>query len=68
MSTSSDDKSVETRVSGVLAFVGSAALYFFVTDSVFAGANVDVRWLLVLFVPTGLAMIFLPRVWWLQKH
>jgi len=68
MSKSVNEKALETRVGGVIVLIGSAFLYFFVTDTNFMATDVDARWLLVLFIPTGLAMILFPRVSWLQKR
>ena len=68
MSDPADNKALETRIGGIFVLLGSAFLFFFVTDTVFMATDVDVRWLLVVFVPTGLAMIIFPRVSWLQKR
>ena len=67
MAKSADQKALETRIRGGLALAICVFFFFFVTDSVFMGTDIDVRWLLVLFVPTALAMIGFPHVKWLQK-
>ena len=62
-----DEARLETRVKGTLMLIACIPFYLLLDGYVFTGTNIDVRWLLIAFVPISLAMIMFPHVSWLQK-